>query len=175
MIFHETKLKGVFEIHLEPKADDRGSFARSFCRQEFEQHGLNPTIVQCSVSFNEKKGTLRGLHYQADPHPETKLLRCTQGAIYDVVVDLRPSSPTFKDWIGVILTAVHRHMIYVPKGCAHGFLTLEDRSEIFYQMSEIYYPELSRGARWDDPAFHIDWPAQPVIMSDRDRSYPDFH
>jgi dTDP-4-dehydrorhamnose 3,5-epimerase len=175
MIFHETKLKGVFEIHLEPKADDRGFFARSFCWQEFEQHGLKPTIVQCSVSFNEKKGTLRGLHYQGDPHPETKLLRCTQGAIYDVVADLRPSSPTFKDWIGVILTAANRHMIYVPEGCAHGFLTLEDRSEIFYQMSEIYYPELSCGVRWNDPAFHIDWPAQPVIMSDRDRTYPDFH
>jgi dTDP-4-dehydrorhamnose 3,5-epimerase len=175
MIFQETKLKGVFEIHLEPKADDRGFFARSFCRQEFEQHGLNPVTVQCSVSFNEKKGTLRGLHYQAHPHPETKLLRCTQGAIYDVIVDLRPSSLTFKDWIGVILTAANHHMIYVPAGCAHGFLTLEERTEIFYQMSESYYPELSRGVRWDDPAFHIDWPAQPVIMSDRDRTYPDFH
>jgi len=174
MIFRETNLKGVFEIHLEPKADDRGFFARSFCRQEFEQHGLNPTIVQCSVSFNEKKGTLRGLHYQADPHPENKLLRCTQGAIYDVVVDLRPSSPTFKNWIGVALTAANRLMIYVPAGCAHGFLTLEDRTEIFYQMSEFYYPDLSRGVRWSDPAFHIAWPAQPVVMSDRDRTYPDF-
>ena len=174
MIFHETKLHGAFEVHLEPMGDERGFFARSFCRHEFEQHGLNSVTVQCNVSFNEKRGTLRGMHYQAAPHPETKLLRCTQGAIYDVVVDLRPDSPTFKDWIGVTLTAENRKMIYVPEGCAHGFLTLEDRSEIFYQMSEIYYPELSRGVRWNDPAFRIDWPAPPVIMSERDRTYPAF-
>ena len=174
MTFHETKLPGVFEIHLELKGDDRGFFARSWCQREFEQHGLNSVTVQCSVAFNEKKGTLRGLHHQAAPHPESKLVRCTQGAIYDVVVDLRLGSATFKKWIGVVLSAANRHMIYVPEGCGHGLLTLEDRTEVFYQMSEFYYSELSRGVRWNDPAFQIDWPAQPVVMSDRDRTYPDF-
>lgn len=174
MTFHETKLRGVFEIHLEPKADERGFFARSWCQREFEQHGLNSVTVQCSVAFSEKKGTLRGLHYQAEPHPESKLVRCTQGAIYDVVLDLRPESSTFKKWYSAILSAANRHMIYVPEGCAHGLLTLEDRTEVFYQMSEFYYPELSRGVRWNDPAFQIDWPAQPLVISDRDRTYPDF-
>jgi dTDP-4-dehydrorhamnose 3,5-epimerase len=174
MTFHETELQGVFELHLEPKGDERGFFARSWCRDEFEQHALNPLTVQCNIAFNEKKGTLRGLHYQAEPHPEAKLVRCTQGAIYDVVVDLRPDSPTFKGWIGVFLTPANRHMIYVPGGCGHGLLTLEDRTEVFYQMSEFYHPELSRGVRWNDPAFQIDWPAEPVVMSDRDRTYPDF-
>ncbi len=174
MTFHETKLPGVFELHLEPKSDERGFFARVWCQREFEQHGLNPVTVQCSVAFNEKKGTLRGVHYQAKPHPEAKLVRCTQGAIYDVVVDLRPESSTFKKWIGVVLTAANRHMIYVPEGVAHGLLTLEDRTEVFYQMSEFYYPELSRGVRWNDPAFRIEWPAQPVVISDRDQTYPDF-
>jgi dTDP-4-dehydrorhamnose 3,5-epimerase len=174
MTFHETKLPGVFEIHLEPKGDERGFFARSWCQREFEQHGLNPAIVQCNVSFNEKKGTLRGMHYQAEPHPEAKLVRCTQGAIYDVVVDLRPKSLAFKRWIGVALTAANRQMIYVPEGCGHGFLTLEDRTEVFYQMSEFYQPELSRGVRWNDGAFDIKWPAQPAVISDRDQAYPDF-
>jgi dTDP-4-dehydrorhamnose 3,5-epimerase len=174
MIFHETKLPGVYEIHLEPKADDRGFFARSWCQHEFEQHGLSSVTAQCSVAFNEKKGTLRGLHYQADPHPESKLVRCTQGAIYDVVLDLRPESSTFKKWFSAILTAANRHMIFVPGGCGHGLLTLEDRTEVFYQMSEFYYPELSRGVRWNDPAFQIEWPAQPLIISDRDRTYSDF-
>ncbi len=174
MIFHETKLQGVYEIHLEPKADERGFFARSWCQREFEEHDLNSVTVQCSVAFNEKKWTLRGLHYQAEPHPESKLVRCTQGKIYDVVVDLRPASRTFKKWIGVVLSAATRHMIFVPGGCGHGLLTLEDRTEVFYQMSEFYYPELSRGVRWNDPAFQIEWPAQPLIISDRDRTYPDF-
>jgi dTDP-4-dehydrorhamnose 3,5-epimerase len=174
MTFHETKLHGVYEIHLEPKGDERGFFARSWCQREFDQHGLNPVTVQCSVAFNEKKGTLRGLHYQAEPHPETKLVRCTQGSIYDVVVDLRPGSSTFREWIGVVLTAANRHMVYVPGGYGHGLLTLEDRTEVFYQMSEFYYPELSRGVRWNDPAFQIAWPAQPVVISDRDRTYSDF-
>jgi dTDP-4-dehydrorhamnose 3,5-epimerase len=174
MIFHETKLPGVFEIHLEPKGDGRGLFARSWCQREFEKYGLNPITVQCNVSFNEKKGTLRGMHYQGDPHPEAKLVRCTQGSVYDVVVDLRPGSTTFKKWISVILTTANRSMIYVPEGFGHGFLTLEDRTEVLYQMSEFYYPELSRGVRWNDPAFQFDWPAQPMVMSDRDRAYPDF-
>ena len=174
MTFHETKLPGVFEIHLEPRGDERGFFARSWCQREFEQHGLNPSIVQCNVSFNEKKGTLRGMHCQAEPHPEAKLVRCTKGAIYDVVVDLRPKSPTFKKWIAVVLDTNSRSMIYVPEGFGHGFLTLEDGTEVFYQMSEFYYPELSRGVRWNDPAFQIEWPAQPAVISERDQSYADF-
>jgi dTDP-4-dehydrorhamnose 3,5-epimerase len=174
MTFHETKLQGVYQIHLEPKADERGFFARSWCQREFEQHDLSSVTVQCSVAFNEKKGTLRGLHYQAEPHPESKLVRCTQGSIYDVVVDLRPASATFQKWIGVVLSAANRHMIFVPGGCGHGLLTLEDRTEVFYQMSEFYYPELSRGVRWNDPAFQIEWPTQPLIISDRDRTYRDF-
>jgi dTDP-4-dehydrorhamnose 3,5-epimerase len=174
MTFHETKLPGVFEIHLEPNGDDRGFFARSWCRREFERHGLNSVTAQCNVSFNEKRGTLRGMHYQAEPHPEAKLVRCTHGAIYDVVVDLRRDSSTFKKWIGAVLTAANRHMIYVPEGCGHGFLTLDDRTEVFYQMSEFYYPELSRGVRWNDPAFAIGWPAQAEVISDRDRTYADF-
>ena len=158
MIFHETKLPGAFEIHLEAKVDERGFFARSWCQKEFEVNNLNPKVVQCSVSFNSRKGTLRGMHYQAPPHAETKVVRCTRGAIYDVVVDLRPDSPTFKDWIAVVLTAEKRNMVYVPEGCGHGFLTLEDETEVFYQMSEFYNPESARGVRWDDPAFQIAWP-----------------
>ncbi len=174
MTFHETNLLGVFEIHLEQHGDERGFFARSWCRDEFEQRGLNPLTVQCNVSFNEKKGTLRGMHYQAEPHAEAKLVRCTHGSIYDVVVDLRPGSPTFKKWIGAVLTGLNRHMIYVPEGFGHGFLTLEDRTEIFYQMSEFYHPELSRGVRWNDPAFQITWPTEPEIISVRDRNCPNF-
>jgi dTDP-4-dehydrorhamnose 3,5-epimerase len=174
MTFHETKLPGVFEIHLEPFGDERGFFARSWCQREFESHGLNPATVQCNISFNEKKGTLRGLHYQAEPHAEAKLVRCTQGSIYDVVVDLRPQSPAFRKWVGITLTAANRHMVYVPEGFAHGFLTLQDRTEIFYQMSDFYYPELARGVRWNDPAFQIAWPFAPEVISDRDRTYLDF-
>jgi len=174
MIFHETKLPGVFEIHLEPKPDERGFFARSWCQREFEQHGINSLPVQCSISFNEKKGTLRGMHYQAEPHWETKLVRCTQGAIYDVVIDLRPNSATFKQWVGVVLTAADRNMIYIPEGFAHGLLTLEDRTEVFYQISEFYFPELSRGVRWNDPAFNVEWPSEPQVISGRDQTYPDF-
>lgn len=174
MIFHETRIPGVFEINLEPKLDERGFFARSWCRVEFESHGLNPKLVQCNVSFNRRKGTLRGLHYQAAPHAEAKLVRCTKGAIYDVVVDLRPQSRTFKNWVSALLTAESRNAIYVPEGCAHGFLTLEDESEVFYQMSEIYNAESARGVRWDDPAFQISWPEKVVVISERDRAYPNF-
>jgi dTDP-4-dehydrorhamnose 3,5-epimerase len=173
MIFHETKLQGVFEIHPEPHPDERGFFARSWCQQEFASHRLNPKVVQCSVSFNTRKGTLRGLHYQAAPFPETKVVRCTRGSIYDVVVDLRPQSPTFHDWIAVVLTATNRHMVYVPEGCAHGFLTLEDETEVFYQISEFYHAELTRGVRWDDPAFRIVWPGVVEAISERDRTYPN--
>jgi dTDP-4-dehydrorhamnose 3,5-epimerase len=173
MIFRETKLPGVFEIQVEPKGDERGFFARSWCQREFEQYGLNSKIAQCNVSFNERRGTLRGMHYQAEPHPEAKLVRCTQGSIYDVVVDLRAASTTFRKWVSVVLSATDRNMIYVPEGFGHGFLTLENQTEIFYQMSEFYYPELSRGIRWDDPGLQIEWPFLPEVISDRDRTYPD--
>ena len=174
MRFQETKLPGVFEIHIDLKADERGFFARTWCRNEFENNGLNPRLVQCSLSYNARKGTLRGLHYQAEPNAEAKLVRCTTGAIFDVVVDLRPESPAFKNWIAVVLTAANRHMVYVPERCGHGFLTLEDETEVFYQMSEFYHPELSRGVRWNDPAFQIVWPSTVQLISKRDASYPDF-
>ena len=173
MTFHETKIRGVFEIRLEYKLDERGFFARSWCKTEFEHHGLNPKLAQCNVSFNTRKGTLRGMHYQAPPYAEIKIVRCTRGAIYDVVIDLRPESQTFKKWISAMLTADNRNMIYVPEGCAHGFLTLEDGSEVFYQMSEAYNADSARGVRWDDPAFQIAWPAKVDVISERDRSYPD--
>ncbi len=174
MIFRESKVRGVFEINLEPKADKRGFFARSWCRKEFEEHTLNTRLVQCNVSFNTREGTLRGMHYQAAPYAEAKTVRCTRGSIYDVVVDLRPESTTFKDWVAVNLTAEKRNMMYVPEGCAHGFLTLEDHTEVFYQMSEFYSPESARGFRWDDPAFRIVWPGKVEVISHRDRSYADF-
>jgi len=174
MIFYETKLVQVFEINLDLKNDDRGFFARSWCQKEFESQGLNPKVVQCNVSFNARRGTLRGMHYQDAPFQEAKLVRCTKGTIYDVVVDLRPQSLTFKDWIGVLLTAEKRNMLYVPEGCAHGFLTLEDETEVFYQMSEFYHAESARGVRWNDPAFQIVWPDKVEVISERDRTYPDF-
>lgn len=174
MTFHETKVQGVFEIELEHKLDERGWFARSWCKTEFESNNLSPNLAQCSISFNVRKGTLRGMHYQAAPHMEAKLVRCTAGSIYDVVLDLRPKSPTFKQWNGVVLDAAKRNMVYVAEGCGHGFLTLEDNTEIFYQMSEFYHPDLARGVRWDDPAFQIRWPAEPAVLSERDRSYLSF-
>jgi dTDP-4-dehydrorhamnose 3,5-epimerase len=174
MIFQETKLSGVFEIRLEPVHDSRGLFARSWCQKEFENHGLDPKVVQCNISFNKRKGTLRGMHYQAAPNAEAKLVRCTSGSIYDVVIDLRPQSATFKEWIAAVLSSVERNMIYVPKGCAHGFLTLEDDTEVFYQMSEFYSAESARGVRWNDPAFQIAWPAPVEVISERDRTYGDF-
>ena len=174
MIFHETRLPGVFEIQVEAKSDERGFFARTWCQREFEEHGLNPKLVQCSVSFNERKGTLRGMHYQTMPRCEAKLVRCTKGAIHDVVLDLRAQSPTFKQSVGLILTPEKRNMVYVPEGCAHGFLTMEDETEVFYQMSEFYCPEAAKGVRWNDPAFQIIWPANVEVISERDRTYPDF-
>jgi dTDP-4-dehydrorhamnose 3,5-epimerase len=174
MTFQETKLPGVFEIDLELKSDDRGFFARSWCQKEFSSHKLNAKLVQCNVSFNSRRGTLRGIHYQVAPYAETKLVRCTKGVIYDVVVDLRSQSPTFRGWIGVMLTAKKRNMVYVPEGCAHGFLTLEDETEVFYQMSEFYRPEATQGVRWDDPAFRIFWPRPVEVISERDRAYPNY-
>jgi dTDP-4-dehydrorhamnose 3,5-epimerase len=174
MIFRDTKLSGVFEIHATPVTDDRGFFARTWCQQEFEDRGLASRIVQCSVSYNVKCGTLRGLHYQAAPFAEAKLVRCTAGAIYDVAVDLREGSPTFRAWHGAELTARNHCALYIPEGCAHGFLTVEDGSEVLYQMSEFYHPEAARGVRWNDPAFGILWPGGVKVIADRDRTYPDF-
>jgi dTDP-4-dehydrorhamnose 3,5-epimerase len=174
VIFQATAIPGAFIIELERHCDERGLFARTWCPREFKAHGLNPRLAQCSVSFNPRKGTLRGLHYQAAPHEEAKLVRCTRGAIFDVVVDVRPHSPTVRKWVSVELTADNRHMFYIPEGCAHGFQTLEDDSEVFYQISAFYYPESARGVRWNDPAFAIVWPAEVRVISQRDRTYADF-
>lgn len=174
MDYHETKLPGVVEIRIEPKADERGFFARTWCQKEFETQGLNPRLVQCSLSFNLRKGTLRGIHYQVAPFAEAKLVRCTRGSVYDVIVDLRAQSPTFKNWVAVVLTSESRNMVYVPEGCAHGFLTLEDETEVFYQMSQFYDAESARGVRWDDPAFRIAWPEKVAVISERDRTYQNF-
>jgi dTDP-4-dehydrorhamnose 3,5-epimerase len=174
MLFDRTKIAGTFQIQPELRTDERGFFARTWCRAEFEEAGLDARLAQCSISFNARKGTLRGMHYQADPYGEAKLVRCTMGAIYDVVLDLRAASPTFRKWIGVTLTAENRRMVYVPQGCAHGFLTLEDNSEVFYQISEFYHPEAACGVRWNDPAFGIEWPGKVEVISERDRTLPDF-
>ena len=173
MKFHETNVLGVFQIHVEPKTDDRGFFARTWCQEEFETQGLNPRLRQCNVSYNTQKGTLRGMHYQEAPYREAKLVRCTKGSIYDVAVDLRLQSPTYKKWTGVVLSSTNRQMLYVPEGCGHGFLTLEDDTEVFYQMSEVYNAESARGVRWDDPAFGIVWPEEVAVISERDRTYPN--
>ncbi len=174
MIFQDTIVQGVCQIEIERKVDERGFFARTWCQQEFEKHGLNSKLVQCSLSFNTRKGTLRGMHYQAGPHAEAKLVRCTRGAIYDVVIDLRPESDTYQKWIGVELAAERQNMIYAPQGCAHGFLTLEDETEVFYQMSQAYCAEAARGVRWNDPTFQIRWPEPVQVISERDRTYMDF-
>ncbi len=171
MVFIEMKLKGVFIVEPEKIEDERGFFARTWCHDEFEAHGLNPCLVQCNISFNRKAGTLRGMHYQVAPYAETKLVRCTLGAIYDVALDLRPASPTFKQWVSVELTAENRRGLYIPEGLAHGFQALVDNSEVFYQMSEFYHPECARGVRWDDPEFLIQWPITPPILSRRDREF----
>lgn len=174
MVFAETALKGVLVIEPERAEDERGFFARTFCYHEFEAHGLNPRVVQCSTSFNKTKGTLRGMHYQVAPYGEVRLVRCTGGAIYDVVVDLRPESRTFKQWVAVELTGENGRMFYIPERLAHGFQTLVDNTEVFYQMSEFYHPECVRGLRWNDPAFGIVWPhVENRILSERDMSYGD--
>lgn len=174
MIFTETILKGAFVIEPERLEDERGFFARTWCQREFEAHGIHSEWVQCNISFNKKKGTLRGMHYQAIPFGEAKLVRCTMGATFDVIIDLRPESPAFKQHVAVVLTATNRKMLYVPKGFAQGFLTLEDNTEVFYQMSEFFSAEYARGARWNDPAFGIQWPAEVQVISDRDQNHPDF-
>jgi len=174
VLFTETKLKGAFIIDIEPREDERGFFARSWCEDEFKQHGLNPNLVQCNISYNKKRGTLRGLHYQVAPFAEAKLVRCTMGAIYDVIIDLRSASPTFKQWISVELTAENRRALYVPEDFAHGFLCLMDNTEVFYQMSEFFHPECARGVRWNDPVFGVVWPAGSYILSCQDGVYADF-
>jgi dTDP-4-dehydrorhamnose 3,5-epimerase len=175
MIFTETKLKDVYIIDIEKLEDERGFFARSWCQREFEAHGLNSRLVQCNISFNAKKGTLRGMHYQVKPFEEAKLIRCTRGTIHDVIIDIRPDSSTFRKYAGLRLTADNRRLLYVPEGFAHGFLTLEDNTEVFYQMSEFYAPDYARGLRWNDPAFGIEWPSHVQVISERDHSYPDFN
>jgi dTDP-4-dehydrorhamnose 3,5-epimerase len=174
MVFTETGLKNAFILDVERFEDDRGFFARSWCRREFESRGLNADLVQCNVSGNRVKGTLRGLHYQAAPYAEAKVVRCTRGAIYDVMVDLRPRSETFLRHFGCVLTEDNHRALYIPEGFGHGFLTLADGSEVFYQMSQFYQPAAARGLRWNDPALSISWPEPVVVISDRDRSYPDF-
>lgn len=174
MKFQRTSLAGAWTVELEEIQDERGFFARSWCEQEFGQHGLNPRLVQCNVSFNRRRGTLRGMHFQAAPKEEAKLVRCTAGAIYDVIVDLRRDSATYCRWLGVELSSGNRRALYVPEGLAHGFQSLTDDSEVLYQMSELYHPDLARGVRWDDPRFAIKWPVPDPVISARDRGYPDF-
>lgn len=174
MIFEETKLAGAFQIYPERFEDDRGFFARAWCDEEFANHGLSPRLRQCNISYNNKRGTLRGLHYQMSPFEEAKLVRCTRGAIFDVIVDLREDSPTYLCWEGVELTDENRCMLYVPERFAHGFQTLADNTEVFYQMSEVYAPDYARGYRWNDPAFAIKWPEDVSVISPRDRAYDDF-
>ena|SRR5215213_1200259 len=174
MIFTETNVEGAFLLDVEKIEDERGFFARSWSGREIEAHHLNPRMVECNISFNKKKGTLRGMHYQAEPHAQAKLVRCTKGALYDAIVDLRPRSSSFKKWAAVELTADNHRMLYVPEGCAHGFQTLQDDTEIFYQMSAYYHPESARGVRWNDPAFSIEWPEDERIILLRDQNYQDF-
>ena len=174
MNFVPTSLAGAFIVDPEPQGDDRGFFARAWCQREFAKRGLNPRVVQCSISYNARKGTWRGMHYQAAPYQEAKLVRCTAGAIYDVAIDLRRDSPTYTEWIAIELTAKDYRMLYIPEGFAHGFQTLENNTDVSYQMSEFYDPAYARGVRWDDPAFNIQWPPADRIMSSRDATYPNF-
>jgi dTDP-4-dehydrorhamnose 3,5-epimerase len=174
MIFTNTKLVDAYIIELEKRYDDRGFFSRSWCQKEFADHGLNPSLVQVNISYNKKCGTLRGMHYQLKPFQESKLVRCVRGAIYDVIIDLRQSSSTYQQWLGVQLTADNYKMLYVPEGFAHGFQTLEDNTEVTYQVSEFYAPQFEGGVRYDDPAFGIFWPVDVQVISDKDRNWPDY-
>jgi dTDP-4-dehydrorhamnose 3,5-epimerase len=172
MIFTELRLAGAYLIEPERIEDDRGFFARTWCRDDFERHGLNPRLAQCNLSYNLQRGTLRGMHFQAQPHEEAKLVRCTQGAIHDVLVDLRPGSATYRQWVAAVLTADDRRMLYIPEGFAHGFQTLADATEVFYQMSVPFDPQAARGVRHDDPALGITWPLAVTRISVKDRGYP---
>jgi dTDP-4-dehydrorhamnose 3,5-epimerase len=172
MIFHHSPLPGAYTIDMQRLEDERGFFARSFCAQEFAQHGLPTAMPQSSISFNTRRGTLRGLHYQAEPHAEDKLVRCTAGAIYDVIVDLRPSSLTRRRWFGTELSAENHRALFVPQGFAHGFITLRQDTEVLYMISVPYVPGFDRGVRWNDPAIGIAWPLDPSVVSARDAAYP---
>lgn len=174
MRFQATPIPGLLVIDIEPHHDERGLFARTFCADELANHGIRLGIAQCSVSFSPHARTLRGLHFQAPPHAEVKLVRCTRGAVFDVTVDLRRDSPTQRRWFAVKLTSENRRALLVPEGCAHGFLTLMPDTEVSYMMSTPFHPELARGVRWDDPAFAIAWPMRPILMSERDATYPDY-
>ena len=174
MKFTATPVQGAVVIDLEPRQDERGFFARTWCAQEFRERGLTPVISQCSVSFNRRRGTLRGMHFQTAPDEEAKVVRCTAGAIFDVVLDLRRDSPSFRRWFGLDLTAANRRMLYVPEGCAHGFQTLAEDTEVFYQISRPHNPAAEAGVRWNDPAFGIAWPLPPSAVSPKDQGYPDF-
>lgn len=171
MKFTETKLVDAYVIELERLEDERGFFARSFCQREFAERGLNPCIAQCNISFNKKKGTLRGMHYQAAPYTEAKLVSCISGAIYDVIIDLRHDSPTYCQWFAVELLAESGKMLYAPAGFAHGFQTLTDNTTVFYQMSEFYHPQYAKGVRWDDPKFGIEWVNPNRIISEKDQTF----
>ena len=174
MKFAETPLRGAYLIEPTPISDARGLFARAFCRHEFEEHGLDPDVSQCNISYNVKRGTLRGMHFQRPPHQETKLVRCTTGAVYDAIIDLRPESPSYCKWYGVELTPENRLMLYVPKGFAHGYQTLVDGSEVFYQVSDFYHAGADDGVRWNDPAFSIHWPIEVAVISEKDKAFSDF-
>ena len=174
MIFRETTLKGAYIIEPERREDSRGFFARVWCRKEFLAEGLNGQLVQCNISYNKEKGTLRGMHYQVAPFAEIKLVRCTMGAMYDVIIDLRPQSPTYLQWVAVELTAENRKMLYVPENFAHGYQTLVDNTEVFYQVSQFYVPDSEGGVRYNDPAFGIKWPMDVQGISDKDGSWPDY-
>jgi dTDP-4-dehydrorhamnose 3,5-epimerase len=174
MIFKETELKGAFVIDIQKAGDKRGFFARAWCQREFEAHGLNPHVVQANLSCSINKGTLRGMHYQVAPYEEAKLVRCLNGAIYDVMIDLRRQSPTYKQWFGIELTADSYKMVYVPEGFAHGFQSLEDNTVVFYQVSTFYSPECERGVRYNDPIFGIKWFPEIEVISDKDKSWPDY-
>lgn len=174
MRFKETAILGAYLIEPVPTEDERGFFARLWCEREFEEFGLNPRLTQASMSYNRCRGTLRGMHWQAAPHQEAKVVRCTAGAVYDVIADLRPDSPTYRCWAALILSRRNRRMLYIPEGVAHGFQTLEDESELFYQMSEPFYPECARGLPWDDPDFKIEWPISDPILSPKDRNHERF-
>jgi len=175
IIFKETKLKGAYLIEPEKFEDQRGFFARSFSDQEFSDRGLSANFVEAGISFNLRRHTVRGMHFQAAPHAQAKLVRCTRGAIFDALIDLRPESPTYKQWFAHELTAENRLMLYIPEGFAHGFQTLAEETEVFYQLSERYTPASERGVRWNDPVFGIEWPeTETIIINERDRTYPDF-
>jgi dTDP-4-dehydrorhamnose 3,5-epimerase len=174
MRFTETKLAGAFVIDPQVFEDVRGFFTRTWSRREFAEHGCEPELLECNVSFNHRAGTLRGMHFQVEPHGQPKLVRCTRGAIWDAIIDLRPASPTFRQWVGVELTADNHRQLYIPRGFAHGFITLADATEVFYQMGGAYDAAASRGVRWDDPAFGIAWPREVNVIIERDAAYPDF-